>query len=111
MTNSYKNKTSRAIGTTTVDLYTVPASTTTIVQSLCLANIVSETVFVSVKLFDATDSSVTYIVKDVPILSGSSFTPIGSDSQSLILETGDKLQVVSDVAASLDGTANILEMV
>jgi len=110
MTTTFKNKSAQAIGTTVTDLYTVPASTTASLISLCLANITDETIFVDVKFYDGSALTTTYIVKEAPVIAGGSFIPIGAD-QKIILETTDKIQIISDTASSVDALLSLMEIV
>ena len=48
-----------------------------------------------------------YLIRNIPIPNGSSFEWMAGNK--LVMETGDKLQVKSDAAASLDVAISVLE--
>ena len=100
MANTFKNYTKASIGTTGQSVYTVPSSTTSVMIGLNLSNTATTQVTVDVLL------NGTYIVKNVPIPSGSSLDALGG---KIILETGDNVVVESDTANSLDVILSVLE--
>jgi|TARA_R110000782_G_scaffold211036_1_gene298987 hypothetical protein len=109
MANTFKNKTSQAVGTsdTRVGNYTVASATQTTIIGLTLANITASTIYVTCDHNDgATD---TALVKTAPIPSGGSLIVIGGD-QKVVLETGDGIFVTSDTASSVDVVMSILEI-
>lgn len=104
MANTFKN--AKQIGVTTrTDVYTAPVGKDSIILELDISNTVSSSVTTSVEMFDSTDSSYAYIVKDAPILVGSSLQVISG--QKVILESGDKVCVTS--SAAVDVVCSILE--
>ncbi len=109
MANTYKNSKAVQVGNTLTDVYTAPAAGTASVVSLCIANIVSENIFVDVKLYDDSEADDAYIIKGAPVPIGGSLVVIGGD-QKVILESSDKLQVQSDTDVSIDVTVSILEV-
>lgn len=110
MANVFKLKTDTAVGTTLTSVYTVPASTTTVMIGAVLANIVASQIKVDVKIVTASSSGENaddvYLVKDLPIPNGSSFELIEG---KVVLETGDIVKVESDTASSLDVALSVLE--
>lgn len=110
MPNTFKLKTDTAVGTTLTSVYTVPASTTTVMIGAVLANIVASQIKVDVKIVTASSSGENaddvYLVKDLPIPNGSSFELIEG---KVVLETGDIVKVESDTASSLDVALSVLE--
>lgn len=109
MANTFKNYTSRDIGTSavTVGSYTVGASTQTTLIGLTVANTTSGAIEVDVMLNDGTND--TYIVKGAPIPIGGALVAVGGD-QKVVLETNDSIKVVSDTATSADVVMSILEI-
>lgn len=109
MANTFKRKTSRAVGTTptAIDSYTVATGTATTVIGLTLANITSEAITVDVQLNDGTND--TYIVKGATVPSGGSLVTVGGD-QKVVLEAGDSVKVTSSTATSCDVIMSILEI-
>jgi len=110
MANSFKRKLSRNIGTTetTVGSYTVGASTEVTVIGLDLANTTASQILVDVWIYDSSNDN-TYLIKQAPIPSGSSLVVVGGD-QKVVLETGDRIRVISDTATSVDAVMSILEI-
>ena len=76
MANTFKLKTRKNVGVTTVGIYTAPTSTTTVIIGVTLANISGTGIHVGVGItrpaadVDKEDIS---LIKDVPIPQGSSF--------------------------------------
>ena len=110
MANTFKLKTDTAVGTTLTSVYTVPASTTTVMIGAVLANILASQIRVDVKIVTASSTGENaddvYLVKDLPIPNGSSFELIEG---KVVLETGDIVKVESDTASSLDVALSVLE--
>ena len=110
MPNTFKLKTDTAVGTTLTSVYTVPASTTTVMIGAVLANILASQIEVDVKIVTASSAGENaddvYLVKDLPIPNGSSFELIEG---KVVLETGDIVKVESDTASSLDVALSVLE--
>lgn len=99
MANTFKN----AVGTATTSglaVYTVPASTTTVVIGLNLANKTTSQVTASVLLGS------TYLIKDVPLPAGSGFSALDG---KIILTAGQVLTVSSSANSAVDVIASVLE--
>ena len=113
MANTFKNKTSKGVGTslTQIGSYTVAASTQTTVIGLSVSNITGSSVDVDVQLSSnaGSDTNDIRIVKGVPIPSGSTVVLIGG-AQKLVMETGNLLKIKSSAASSLDVVMSILEI-
>jgi|TARA_B100001105_G_scaffold252343_1_gene243855 hypothetical protein len=108
MASTFKNSTVRAVGTTATDIgVAVPVGTEVTVIGLSCANITASQVLVSITVNDG--SNTTNIVKDVPIPSSSSLIAIGGD-QKVVLMTGDKVVVTSNIASSVDVIMSFLEI-
>lgn len=108
MANTFKNKVYNGANTSAsanMAIYTVPASTTTVVIGLTLANTASSQITASVKL---SAGQTVYLAKDIPIPSGSSFEYMGGNK--IVMQTGHTLSVVSNTADSLDTVASIMEI-
>jgi uncharacterized protein YPO0396 len=107
MANTFKSFTKASIGTTQVDVYTVPAATTSIVIGFCLTNRHSATVTADVFINKSAAVDDVYLVKGIEI-------PIGTlydfnAGNKIILQTGDKIQINSNTASSVDVIVSILE--
>ncbi len=110
MANTFKLKTDTAVGTTLTTVYTVPAATTTVMIGAVLANITSGQIKVDLQIVTAStvgeNADDVYLVKDLPIPTGSSFELIEG---KVVLEAGDIIKVESDTASSLDVAMSVLE--
>ncbi|QIG71439.1 virion structural protein [Rhizobium phage RHph_TM39] len=108
MATVFKSINSRVIGTTPVKIsnYNVPASTTATVIGFSVANLLIASVNVDVYVNDGTNN--IYIVKNAPIIQGSSLVLVGGD-QKLVLMPGYSLYIVSSTAASIDAYVSLME--
>ena len=100
MANTFKNYTSASVGTGATTVYTVPASTTSIVIGCNIANRTGSAVNVDVQLGS------TYIVKGAPVPSGSALSVLDG---KIIAETTETIVVTSDTASSVDVILSVLE--
>jgi hypothetical protein len=106
--NDFKLKTKANIGVTTVGIYTVPASTSTTILGITLANVSGSGINVTVGISRTSADDVS-LIKNVPIPQGSSLEFM--QGNKIILESDDAVTVKSDVLNSLDVSLSILEMV
>lgn len=108
MANTFKSYTKASIGTTVTDAYTVPAATSSVCIGLNVANRTGDQIFVDVILYKAdVAQSDIYLIKNIPIPNGSSYEFIAGSK--LVMETGDKIQIQSDTASSVDVLTSVLE--
>jgi hypothetical protein len=108
MANTFKNKVFNGSNTTAnsdMTVYTAPASTTTVVIGLTLANTGSTQILADIKL---NAGQVVFLAKDIPIPVGSSFEYMAGNK--IVMETGHSLIMQSSVANSLDTVASIMEI-
>ena len=111
MANDFKNaiaqNVSNAAGGTTI--YTVPASKSSIMLELDIANTTQNVVEASVEILDASVSSSAwrYLVKNAPVPTGGSLMVIAG--QKIVLEAGDAVRITSSAANVMDAIAAILE--
>ncbi len=115
MANTFKVKSNDAMPAsagTFQDLYTVQASTTTVVLGLILCNVHSTSVTASVKMssntVDTETNVDTLLVKDVSIPAGSSLEVLSGSK--LVLQTTDLLKIDCSVSAKIDATLSIMEI-
>jgi hypothetical protein len=108
MTNTFVNKTSRAIGNTNtrVAAYTVAAATTAIVIGVSCANILTAAISVTVQVHDGTNF--TNVITNAPIPVGGSL--VLTDQQKIVLQTGYGIYVQASVASAVDVIMSILEI-
>lgn len=107
MANIFKNKVLASIGTV-ADGYTVPASTTTTIIGMTVANRTESSIRVDVTVVDTSAAVTAYLLKNILVPAGSSIVPIGGD-QKVVLETTDELNVVSDTNSSADVVISMME--
>jgi len=112
MANTFKLKTKASVGTSLTTVYTVPASTTTVVIGLTVANKTGASVNASAQIVTASttgeNADDVYIVKDIPLPSGSSVEMMSGNK--INLEAGDIIKVQSSAATSLDASLSIMEI-
>lgn len=108
MANTFKNSITASVGTSPVDVYTAPATTTTTVIGASVSNRTTSAISVDATVTDTSGAVTAYLVKAAPVASGSALVVIGGD-QKVVLETGDKITVTSDTAASADVVISVLE--
>ena len=113
MANTFKIKSNDAMPASagTFDtLYTVPASTTSVVLGLILCNIHTTAVTASVKMssntVDVETNVDTLVVKDVDIPAGSSLEVLSGSK--LVLQTTDVLKIDCIVSSKIDATLSIM---
>ena len=109
MANTFKSVTSGSIGTTLTNVYTCPASTTTIILGAGMANIDGNPIGGSIKL--AKSGRVlddVFIVKQAPVPVGSTVEVMSGNK--VVLESADILQFQSDTAGSMDTIVSLLEI-
>ena len=107
MANTFKNKVLASVGTSTQG-YTTPASTTTTVIGMAVANRTANTIKVNAEVVDTSAGVTAYLVKDGIIASGGTLVIVGGD-QKVVLETTDVLRVSSDTESSADVVISMME--
>ena len=107
MANTFKSYTKASIGTATQDVYTVPGSTTSAVIGFCLTNRTNSTVTADVYINKAAAVDDVYIVKGIELPTGTLYD--FNAGNKIILETGDKIQITSNTASSVDVIVSVLE--
>lgn len=100
MANTFKNYTSASVGASPVTVYTVPASTTSVVIGCNIANRTGSTINVDAQLGS------TYIVKGAPIPANSALSILDG---KIIAETTETIVITSDTASSADVILSVLE--
>jgi len=109
MANTFKNKLVGSIGTGATDVYTAGSGVTATAIGLTVANRTSSNITVDVLVVDTSASVTNYLVKTAPVLVGGSLVAIGGN-QKLVLEVGDKIQVLSSASSSADAILSVLEI-
>ena len=101
MANSFLRKISSDIGTTETTIYTVPASTTTVIIGFMLANTTSSMVYIDVAVAG------TVLADSVPVPTGASLSVLDG---KMVLEATDTVKVTSDTNTSIDAILSIMEI-
>lgn len=107
MANTFKSYTKASVGTVTQDVYTTPAATTAVVIGFCLSNRTASSVTADVYINKAAAVDDVYIVKGIEIPDGTLYD--FNAGNKIILETGDKIQITSSAASSVDVIVSVLE--
>jgi hypothetical protein len=108
MANTFKSYTKASIGTSVTDVYTVPAATTAVVIGCNLSNRTGDQINANVLINKAdVGSDDVYLVRNIPIPNGSAFE--FNAGNKIILVAGDKIQISSDTATSVDAVVSVLE--
>lgn len=108
MANTFKNKVIASIGTSPQG-YTVPASTTTTVIGMTVANRTASNITVDVEVVDTSAGVTAFLVKDAIVTPGGSIVAVGGD-QKVVLEATDVIQVTSDTVSSADAVISFMEI-
>ena len=107
MANTFKLKTKANVGVTTVGIYTAPASTTTVVIGITLANTSGAGCNVGVGITRASGDNIK-LLKNAPVPQGSSLEFMAGNK--VVLETTDTVTVDSDTNNSIDAALTIMEI-
>ena len=108
MANTFKLKTKANVGVTTVGIYTAPASTTTVVIGITLANTSGSGVNVGVGITRAGATEDVKLLKNAPIPQGSSLEVM--QGNKIVVEAADTVTAKSDVNNTLDVALTIMEI-
>ena len=116
MENPFKFKRKTYVGVTTVGIYTVPSSTTTVVIGITLANTSGSGINVGVGVSRAAEGAVGLgtghddisLLKNTPIPQGSSLEVMSGNK--IVMEASDIFKAESDVNNSLDVALTIMEI-
>ena len=109
MSNTFKNANKEDVGTSDVTIYTVPASTTSVVIGLSVSNVLGSAMTVDVYIEDTSAGVTSHLVKTAPVPVGSALVVIGGD-QKVVLETTDVIKVVASDASAADVVCSVMEI-
>jgi hypothetical protein len=104
MANTFLRAVNANIGATAEPILTATAKT--VVIGLTLANVTGSSITASVQL--TTTGEDPYIVKNIPIPSGSSVEIMAGNK--IVMNSGDILKVSGSVATSVDATMSYMEI-
>lgn len=109
MANTFKSYTKASIGTSFTDVYTVPSATTAVVIGCNLSNRTGDQINGNVYIDKSAGSGGddVYLIRNIPIPNGSAFE--FNAGNKIIISSGDKIQVSSDVTSSIDAIVSVLE--
>ena len=112
MANTFKLKTKAGIDASLVTIYTVPADTKTVIIGLTIANVKGSSVTADAQVVTASSTGENaddvYIVKDIPLPSGSSVEIMSGNK--IVLETGDIVKVKGSVTDAVDALLSVMEI-
>jgi hypothetical protein len=119
MANTFRMTNESSVTTSAETIYTVPASTTTVLIGIMLSNkSASANIECSVLLVSTTATSTnpgasntndtTYIIKDVPLNLNSSLEVLSGNK--IVLQAGDVLQAQSNTTTALDIAVSYMEI-
>ena len=110
MANTFKNDFAANVSNSSyVDLYTTPASTTTVILGLALCNKTASAVNVTVQMQDTSDSNNDFQVLDTVSIPARTTLEVLA-GQKYILEATDVLRVKAGTASAIDATLGIMEI-
>ncbi len=110
MANTFKNAFAADVSHTAyVDLYTVPASTTTVILGLALCNKTANALSVTVQAQDTSASNADFQVLEQVSIPPRTTLEILS-GQKYVLEATDVLRVKSGTASALDVMLGLMEI-
>jgi len=109
MANTFKNSITGSIGTTGVTVYTCPASTSTTVIGMSVANVTTNNITVSTTLTSTSQAKTVYLVKDATVTAGGTAILVGGE-QKIVMSALDTLTVISSTATSADVIVSVLEI-
>ncbi len=106
MANTFRNA-SLAVTTSSVAMYTTPASTTSVVHALYLSNIDGLSGrTVDIQVYDSSVSTAFFVVKAVPVPAGSSLVL----DKPINLEAADELRITASDNSAIIAHAAVLEI-
>jgi len=106
MANTFKRKTGNSVGATLTTIYTVPASTTTVMIGGVISNVTGTDADAVVLTSDGTND-ISLIGADTPIPANTALSFIDG---KIVLETGDTVKVQGSAANQLDVHLSIMEI-
>ena len=112
MANTFKLKTKAGIDASLVTIYTVPVDTKTVIIGLTIANVKGSSVTADAQVVTASSTGENaddvYIVKDIPLPSGSSVEIMAGNK--IVLEAGDIVKVKGSVTDAVDALLSVMEI-
>lgn len=107
MANTYKNAAVVLTTTAATDLYTTPANTRSIVQSVNVANVDGSDRYVTVTWYDASAGASFTLLYNALVPAGTSMNALDTP---LVLEAGDIVRVQASASNTLHATASVLQI-
>lgn len=109
MANTFVNRISGSIGVTETTIYTAPIATTTTVIGVAVSNRLQSNILVDVKLIESGSLNTAFLCTGSLIPPGSNIILVGGE-QKVVMESGDRLTLKSNVASSADIVLSALEI-
>tara|TARA_B100000424_G_C22771778_1_gene415515 strand:+ start:393 stop:725 length:333 start_codon:yes stop_codon:yes gene_type:complete len=102
----FKNATSNAVGISGAEVYTVPAAKKSIMIGCSVSNVTGGALPVEVQLIKA-DSTIIHLSTSTKLPGGTTLDLF--QGKKLVLDTGEKIKVLSKVDSSFDVIVSVLE--
>jgi hypothetical protein len=109
MANTFINRISGSIGVTETTIYTALPGITTTVIGVAVANRLQSNILIDVKVIESGSINTAFLCTGSLIPPGSNIILVGGE-QKVVLETGDRLTLRSNVASSADIVLSALEI-
>lgn len=107
MASAFKNSAVVLSNTSRTDLYTTPASTTSVVHNLTIANIDgTNSANITIEFYDSSVTTYFKLAHLVPVPAGATLI----FDKPINLETGDKISLTASVGGDLSGFASIMQI-
>ena len=107
MANTYKSSAAQINASGITTLYTAPASTTTLVKNLYIANVTSSAINVDVLMSKSGSTLNYFLIESGSIPVQTSFQPI---SDPIVLQTGDSLKISATITSGSNTIMSYLEI-
>lgn len=104
---TYSGNTNYANAYTYDTVYTVPTGATSIIIGFAIANIKTDVLTVSTKIFDDDSNQDVHFIKDVVISSGATLEIMGGNK--VILNANDVVSISADAPNSFDVVLSLVE--
>lgn len=104
---TFKSTVSANVGAVQVSLLTASRATTLI--GVTAANVTTAGAMITFKIIKTGGGGTAHIVKDAPVSRSDTLIVVGGD-QKVVLETGDQLVAVANLATSFDVIVSYMEL-
>jgi|TARA_B110000977_G_scaffold179414_1_gene237969 hypothetical protein len=107
MASTFKNAAVALADTSRTDLYTTPATTTSVVHNLTISNIDGvNSADITIEFYDSSVTTYFKLAHLVPVPAGSTLI----FDKPINLETGDKISLTASAGGDLSGFASVMQI-